>query len=79
MLTLGIPDYRELARIAMTLPVRMSTTYLAEKGFSKLVDMKTKKAKPVTRCGRGLSDEGPLESERMLRFESIFHTIWKST
>lgn len=39
---LGIPDYEELARMAMTYLVRMPTTYLAERGFSNLVDIKTK-------------------------------------
>ena len=37
------PEYQTLAEEALSILVHMVTTYLSEKGFSALVDIKTKK------------------------------------
>lgn len=70
---LGIPEYQELARMAMTYLVRMPTTYLAEKGFSNLVDIKTKKRNQLQDVDSLM--RGALESEIKPRFEKIVGTM----
>ena len=70
---LGIPDYQELARMTMTLPMRMPTTYLAEKGFSNLVDFKTKSQNQLHDVDSLVN--GALKSEVKPRFEKIVGTM----
>ena len=59
--------------MAMTYLVRMPTTYLAEKGFSNLVDIKTKKRNQLQDVDSLM--RGALESEIKPRFEKIVGTM----
>ena len=70
---LGEKGFQSLATLALTTLVMMPTTYMAEKGFSVLVDIKTKKRNRL----KSVDDlmRGALEKLIQPRKEKIAETI----
>ena len=68
-----VPEYQNLAQKAISVLIRMPTTYLCEQGFSALVEIKTKKRNAIMDVDTLM--RGALETRLLPRFSKLADEI----
>ena len=65
---LNVPQYRSIAKRAISIFLKMPTTYLCENGFSFLYEIKSRKKNLITHIDPLRTDKGAIKKDIIPRF-----------